>query len=80
MPVVLEWEPADPIYGADADGHRGMYLPGYWSAVDVPRCPNGCELEEGEQKDVQAAVRDCEKNVPDPDDEYWGPDSSDEDC
>lgn len=79
MTVTLEWEPEDTIFGRDADGNRGIRLPGYWTADDMPRCPKGCELDEGEQKDVQAAVRDLETNGPDYEAEYTGPDEDDRD-
>lgn len=26
----MTYEPADPHYGADADGNRGMYVSAYW--------------------------------------------------
>lgn len=80
MVVEMEYEPADPSFGADADGNHGIYLFGYWSANDVPTCPNRCELDEGEQKDVAKAVQWCEENAPNPDDEWFGPDGPDEDC
>lgn len=27
----MEYEPADPNYGADADGNRGRYIPASWA-------------------------------------------------
>ena len=35
LKISASWEPADPNYGADADGNRGMYIPGYYSLEDV---------------------------------------------
>lgn len=37
--IELEWEPGDSNYGADADGNRGISVPGYFY-VDV--CPSHC--------------------------------------
>lgn len=52
--VELEWEPADHHYGADADGNRGVYVPGYWYDVETSAtCSKGCELTE---RDRDAAV------------------------
>lgn len=40
--VELYYEPGDSNYGADADGNRGMYVPGYWYPDEMPACcPNG---------------------------------------
>jgi hypothetical protein len=38
--IELEYEPADPHFGSDADGNRGVYIPGYYHQADVPgECP-----------------------------------------
>ena len=41
LEVELAWEPADRNYGADADGNRGVYVPGYWYFETSPpeTCP-----------------------------------------
>lgn len=40
--VELGWEPGDPNYGADADGNRGISVPGYAFVEDeLPtECPD----------------------------------------
>lgn len=40
--VEVVYEPADPNYGADADGHRGMYVSAYYSLPDDP--PTYCPI------------------------------------
>lgn len=32
--VHVDREPAEPNHGADADGNRGIYVPGYWFTED----------------------------------------------
>lgn len=75
--VVLDYEPADPHYGADADGNRSMYVAGYWYGTADDTCTLGHKLTAEEMKDIE---EDAVKNVPEPEDEYWGPDGPDDEC
>lgn len=72
--VELEYEPPDNNYGADADGNRGIRVPGYWSAYDVESCTLGHTLTEAEQAEIK---RDAEYDAVDEfdpayDSEYGG--------
>ncbi len=75
--VALEWEPADPSYGADADGNRGVYVRGYWSAsVAGNACSLGHVLHAAEVAEIE---KDAADNAPsDDEDEYYGPDGPDD--
>ncbi len=73
---MLEWEPPDPSYGADADGNRGMYLRGYWDAQVSDACTAGHALTQREREDIE---QDAIDNQADPADEYDGPDYDAED-
>lgn len=59
--------PAEPNYGADADGHRGIYVPAYAALVDdePSECPH-CKvdfMDDGEMDDLvhQQCERELEK-------------------
>lgn len=73
--VSLEYEPPDPHYGMDADGNRGIYVAGYWSAEADDTCSLGHVLIGAEllqlQTEAEEAVEDCD------DDDYDGPDRDD---
>lgn len=43
--VEVAWEPADPNFGADADGNRGMYVPGFWAVATIPDKCDVCGFE-----------------------------------
>lgn len=73
----LAYEPADASYGADADGNRGMYVPGYFYPESDP--PEKCEEcghfysdEEKEEinKLMEAKANDYEVDPPEPDYDY----------
>lgn len=34
--VGLTWEPGESNWGADADGNRGIYVPGFWVPSEIP--------------------------------------------
>lgn len=72
----LDWEPADPHYGADADGNRGMYVRGYWTADTGPSCSEGHVFfaDERVALDERSAA---EVNDEEPEDNYDGPDEDD---
>lgn len=71
--VELEWNPGE-MYGQDADGNRGVWQPGYWSAFSCSeKCSNGCELTE-EQQD--ALMKEAESNTSEVENE---PDYGDDD-
>lgn len=59
----LDYEQADPHWGADADGNRGMYVPGYWylASVTPQQCPKGHDLTEDEQKGLEAEAESMAK-------------------
>ncbi len=71
--VELEYEPADPNHGADANGNRGIYVAGSWSATVADTCSRGCALDADAVSDVSKdAIWQGER---DREDEYYGPDS-----
>ena len=72
-----EIEPADPHYGADADGNRGMYVAAGPLIPDTPSiCPE-CHTEYSVEDMEQLAAeieKQCEAWEPDEDDGYYDPD------
>ncbi len=75
--VEIEYESADPNWGADADGRRGFYMAGYWGAVPADTCSLGCVLDADAKVDVaKDAMWQAEH---DREDEYHGPDGPDDD-
>lgn len=74
--VELEWTPGE-LYGTDADGRRGMWVPGGFSVCGIAEtCENGCQwdahdLTEIEQR-ADRAARDASRNdEPDYDPHGW---------
>ncbi len=72
--VELEYEPPDSMYGADADGNRGIAVRGYWTADAVTACSLGHELTD---KEGDALRKEAEEDAGsyDPTDDYDGPDT-----
>lgn len=73
-----EIEPADPHYGADADGNRGMYVGPYLLEPDPPTvCPK-CKAEYDDddldnlRNAIQAACEAWEPPEPDYDYDPYG--------
>lgn len=54
----MEYEPADPNYGADADGGRGIYVPACWVC-----CNDDCS-EEGKAVAVESWDREDDYSAP----------------
>lgn len=77
--VTLEYEPADPHYGADRDGNRGMYQPGYWSGTSEDSCSEGCILTQEEQDSAAEEAASDLAAEQEADAEYYGPDCDDRD-
>jgi hypothetical protein len=50
--VTLEYEPGE-MYGQDADGNRGMWVPGRWIAEAAETCTQGHNLDDAEREKVQ---------------------------
>lgn len=53
--VRLEWEEGDTNYGADADGNRGVEVPGRWIAFYVAKCAVGHMLD-GDDREMAEEV------------------------
>lgn len=71
--VECEVEPADPSYGADADGNRGMYVGAYvqWDEDWIPpACPEGHTFTDEERKelakDLESKANDYDLSPPEP--------------
>jgi len=75
--TLMEWEPGDPNYGADADGNRGVCVQGYWTADPAATCSEGHVLSKSETAAVVKEAEDYESSKGDPEDEYYGPDADD---
>lgn len=53
--LTIEYEPADPNYGADADGNRGIFVPGFYYASFIDRtCTKGCQFDESSDAALEA--------------------------
>lgn len=62
--VQVGYEPPDPSYGADADGRRGTYIPGYFYAENIVPCVYKHELStEVRQQYFKLAIEDAEHNA-----------------
>lgn len=77
--VSLEYEPADPDYGADADGNRGIYVRGYWTMYGAdPVCSTGHTLTAEEQKEIIEQAESADEEEQGCGDYYDGPDTLEE--
>ncbi len=65
--VTLEWEAPESNYGADADGNRGIYVAGYWSADVADTCSLGC-IGGWTEKEVADFEHDAISDAPTRDD------------
>ena len=57
--VVLDREPDDPNYGADADGNRGIFVAGYWytETAAPDKCATcGHVYTDEERKEIEEAM------------------------
>lgn len=55
----IEYEPGESNYGADADGNRGISIPGYYHAdVEPPEECSHCKvtLTESERKSIEKKI------------------------
>jgi len=79
--VNLEYEPGEANYGADADGNRGISIPGYFYTEDS--APLKCEecghiYTDAERQEIQTKMEkaaneyEYEPDEPDYDDRYFG--------
>ncbi len=69
----MDYEPADPNYGADADGNRGMYVAGYWSGSCDDSCSEGHTLtaDEQEQVNTEAAADFTAEDEAENEQDWW---------
>ncbi len=82
MKIALEYEAGESNWGADADGRRGMYVPGRWYvAGDLPMsCPNHHTFTDAEiaQIDKQATAEADEYSYDFESDYEWAREHDDE--
>lgn len=84
MEVELSWEDPDPSFGQDADGNRGVYVPGYWYGPaagdkDFPEvCSTGHVFSVYEKIEIEVSIIESAETESgdDPDDDYY-PDNED---
>jgi hypothetical protein len=51
----IAYEPPDPSYGADADGNRGIYVPGfYYAEYTGEECTKGCKFDRSHDAALEA--------------------------
>lgn len=57
--VEISWEPGERGWGADADGNRGIDIPGrYVPEEPIPQCSNKCELSPKQREDLRIAAEE----------------------
>ena len=72
--VTLHWCPGE-MWGTDADGNRGMWVPGHYEVDAIGEaCEAGCVFAEADsealEKAAEQAAVDYEPWIPEPADDY----------